>query len=177
MKHVDQKKWEVYEQASRNALRTVMSQFGLDTVEVKQDLRGKSGAVWEIDAKAVRLSDGTFFIVECRRYPRRRLKQEAIGGIAYKMKDTGASGALVVSPTGLQKGADKIAAFENIHFIRVSSESTIDQFVCEFRNIVSVGITESSSLSVSLIGGHYRKVDTCSEQDGPANASQPIHSE
>jgi Restriction endonuclease len=177
MKHVEQKKWEVYEQSSRNALRTVVSHFGLDKVAGKQRLPGKSGTVWEIDAKVQRSSDGKFFIVECRRYPEDRLKQEAIAGLAYKMKDVGASGALVVTPKGLQKGAAKIAAFEKIHLIKVSSESTIDRFMWEFRNIVGHGITEHVSASFALAYLQVLKVDPCNGQDGPANGSQPIRPE
>lgn len=158
MKPVPQKNWVIYEDASRKALKGIISEFGLDRVEGKQELNGKSGACWEIDAKAISSATGRFFIVECRRRPKKSLDQEAIAGLAYRLKDTGASGALVVTPIGLQRGARIIAKFENIHLIKVSAESTIDQFVWEFRDIVGGGVNEHAGEGVGFRDGSYDEV-------------------
>src|SRR5262250_1546186 len=37
-----------------------------------------------------------------------------LGGIAYRIRDSGAEGGIVVSPLGLQEGAAKVAKKENI---------------------------------------------------------------
>ncbi|MBI1177815.1 hypothetical protein GC207_10295 [bacterium] len=153
-----QKNWAIYENASRKALKGIISEFGLDTVDGKQELNGKSGACWEIDAKAISSTTGRFFIVECRRRLKKGLDQEAIAALAYRSKDTGASGALVVTPKGLQRGARTVAKFENIHLIKVSAESTIDQFLWEFRDIVGGGVNERAGLSVGFRDGSYDEV-------------------
>lgn len=103
-------------------------------------MQGKrSGTGWEIDAKGVRASDGGFFIVECRRYTTSRQNQEKIGALAYRIIDSGAAGGIIVSPLGLQEGAEKVAAAENIFNVRLDENSTRHQFAMQFLNKFVVG--------------------------------------
>jgi hypothetical protein len=107
------------------------SEFGLDRVEGKQTVAGTK-TDWEIDAKGVRESDGGIMLVECRRYTKARLSQEQVGAIAYRIKDTGAFGAIVVTPLGLQEGAKKIAVAENMFEVKLDPSSTPQSFSAEF---------------------------------------------
>src|SRR4029077_2547239 len=106
-------KWLSYEELATYLVKRMRKEFGLESVEGKQKIQGKR-TTWEIEAKGITEGGQGFFIVECKRYPGRRLSQEMVGGLAYRILDTGANGAILVSPMGLQEGAAKIAAGENI---------------------------------------------------------------
>jgi hypothetical protein len=61
--------WQSYEDVAVYILRQMASEFGLERVEGKQLVGGKSGTVWEIDGKGIPADNSTAFIViECRRY-------------------------------------------------------------------------------------------------------------
>jgi hypothetical protein len=106
---------------------------GLETVEGKQVLIGlQSGTSWEIDAKGVAKDNEAFVIIECRRYTTSKLKQEQLAAIAYRIKDTGAASGIVISPCGLQEGAELVAKAENIISVRLGPESTPESFTMEF---------------------------------------------
>ncbi len=47
-------------------------------------------------------------------------------------QDTGAFGGIIVSPLGLQEGAKKVAAAENIIEVRLDENSTAEHFVINF---------------------------------------------
>ena len=49
--------WETYEQVAAYILNQFAAEFELERVEGKQNILGKSGASWEIDAKGVRRRD------------------------------------------------------------------------------------------------------------------------
>ena len=57
----------------------------------------------------MRLGNQGFLVIECRRYPKSRLPQKDAGELAFVIEDLGASGGILVSPLGFQKGAKKIA--------------------------------------------------------------------
>jgi hypothetical protein len=87
-----------YEEVARILLNRMHKEFGLERVEGKQDIEGlRSGTSWEIDAKGIREGDGAIIIVECRRYTSSQLKQEHLGGLAYRILDTGVVGGITVS--------------------------------------------------------------------------------
>jgi hypothetical protein len=87
--------WKTYEEVAKYLLNQMADKFGLSHVEGKQKIVGKrSGTEWEIEAKGVNLSDGTFVIVECRRYTTSKQCQEKLGGLAYRILDTGAAGGI-----------------------------------------------------------------------------------
>jgi hypothetical protein len=131
--------WKRYESTAAFILNEVAEHFGLDRVEGKQSIRGlRSGTEWEIDAKGCSHGTTAFIIVECRRYTASKLTQESLGSLAYRIIDTGAEGGIIVSPLGLQKGAEKIAAAEKINSVTLSADATPEQFAVEFLGNVIV---------------------------------------
>lgn len=134
--------WQGYEQAAVAIMDKIASHLGLDRVEGKQHVYGsRSGTGWEIDGKGVKVGGEAFVIIECRRHLKGRQKQEQVAALAYRIMDTGASGAIVVSPLGLQEGAKKVAAAENIHEFFMGPESTSTDYVVKFLNQVFVGVS------------------------------------
>jgi hypothetical protein len=151
-----------YEEVARILLNRMHKEFGLERVEGKQDIEGlRSGTSWKIDAKGIREGDGAIIIVECRRYTSSQLKQEHLGGLAYRILDTGAVGGITVSPMALQEGASKVAAAENIAHIQLSPESTPEQFVLQFLNKIFVGIAIKSGASVRAEPSIMRQCESC----------------
>ena len=124
------KKCDEYEQVTRHVLEQVGDLLGLDlqAVEGKQKIFGKSGMEWTIDGKGVKTDDGGIVVIECRRYTTSRLKAEAMGGFAYRIKDLGAAGGYMVTPLGLQEGAEKLANHEGILDIHLDADSTATDF-------------------------------------------------
>ena len=124
--------WERYERAARDILQRLRGEFGLSEVQGKQVVHGESGATWEIDAKGIVEGSNAFVVIECRRYTTSKLKQEGVAGLAWRVQDTGASAALLVSPLGLQEGAAKVAASSSILEVRLPADATLEQFVVSF---------------------------------------------
>lgn len=134
--------WETYEQVAVYIMNQIAEHLGLEHVEGKQHVYGsRSGTDWEIDGKGVKAGDEGFVIIECRRYSKSKQKQEQIAALAYRIMDTGASGAIVVSPLGFQEGAKKVAAAENIQELFMGPESTRTSYVAKFLNNIFVGVT------------------------------------
>ena len=123
-------------------------------------MRGrKSGTSWELDAKGVRSDESGFVVIEVRRYTTRRLDQEKMAAIAYRIRDTGAKGGIVVSPLGLQEGAKKIAKRAGVISVRLSADSTTEEYILRFLNQVMLGTApDTLQVSVTLIGGTLETV-------------------
>ncbi|MCA9942544.1 MAG: restriction endonuclease [Anaerolineales bacterium] len=134
---MNQENWRTYEEVATFLLDQFAAEFGLKKFESKQEIEGTVN--WEIDAKGVNEGGDLFIIVECRRYTTSKLSQEALGALAYRIKDTGADGGIIVSPLGLQKGAKKIAKAENIHNVILDAKSTPTEYFLKFLNKVKVG--------------------------------------
>jgi hypothetical protein len=134
-------KWKSYEDVAAYLLNQFSKEFGISLVERTQTVEGhRSKTTWNIDAKAF-LADGEgFLIVECRRYTTSKQNQEKVGGLAYRILDSGAKGGIIVSPTGLQYGAEKIARAENIISVELDENSTPYEFGMRFLNNIFVGI-------------------------------------
>ena len=150
------KAWKTYEEVAAYLLNQLAEKFGIVRVEGKQTLKGqKSGTDWEIDAKGVGSQNDIFLIIECRRYTSSKQSQEKLGALAYRIHDTGASGGIIVSPLGLQEGAEKVAKSENIHNVILNPDSTTTNYILKFLNEVHVGIGEKvvgrASISVTKI--------------------------
>jgi hypothetical protein len=96
------KAWETYEEVARFLLEEMSDTLGLglERVEGKQKLAGKSGTKWQVDAKGVKAEDGAIVIVECRRWTTSKPDQEDVGAFAYRIGDVGAAGGIVVTPLG-----------------------------------------------------------------------------
>lgn len=134
------KAWRDYEDASVYILDQIASHLGLDLerVEGKQHVYGSTD--WEIDGKGVKLGDEGFIIIEARRHPKAKQNQEQVGGLAFRISDTGASGGIYVSPLGFQEGAKKVAAATCIHEVKLGPNSTRTEYVLRFLNRVFVGL-------------------------------------
>lgn len=145
------KKWQTYEEVATYLLNRIADEFGLSNFEGKQKVIGKRSATeWEIDAKGVKESDEIFIIVECRRYTTSKQTQEKIGALAYRIMDTEAAGGIIVSPLGLQEGAEKVAKAEKIQTVILNKNCTTENYILEFLNKIRVGLTDKVEISDSL---------------------------
>ena len=146
----DKKTWQSYEEVAQHLLNQFACQFELGRVEGKQLVPGESDTEWEIDAKGVSKNGEGFLIVECRRYTTSRLNQESMAALAFRIQDTGANGAIIVSPLDLQAGAKRVAAHANIQHVILGPKSTTADYVLRFLNQIFVGLTETISVKESI---------------------------
>lgn len=143
--------WQSYEQVAVEIMNKIAALLGLERVESKQSVYGsRTGTSWEIDGKGVNVDGEGFVIIECRRYSKQKQKQEQVAALAYRITDTGASGAILVNPLGFQEGAKKVAAAENIQEFIMGPDSTSDAFVVRFLNNVLVGAPVAHAHAASL---------------------------
>jgi hypothetical protein len=134
-------RWETYEEIAAYLLNQFAQEFGVAFFEGKQGVQGKrSGTTWEIDAKSVQTSNGGFMLVECKHWKEKQ-PQSIIGSLAYSIIDTGAIGGIIVSPMGVQKGGQMVAAAENIFEVHLDEDSTRNDFVMHFLNKFIVGVS------------------------------------
>lgn len=139
-----------YEEVARILLDRFAKDFGLSSVEGKQDMSGNlTGTRWEIDAKGVVEGNDAFLLVECRRYTTSKLAQEDLAAIAYRIMDIGAAGAITVSPHDLQSGAKKVAAANKIVHVQLSPDSTPEEFQLQFLDKISVGLHDEPKVGVT----------------------------
>lgn len=158
--------WESYEDVARYLLEQLSDMLGLDLerVEGKQKLVGKSGMEWEIEGKGVKTDDGGVVVVECRRYTTSKVKAEAIGALAYRVSDLGASGGIVVTPIGVQRGGQLIAEAEGIQIVHLDADSSLTTgYLLRFLNRIVVG-PGAAKLEIK---GHVPEVTV-----GPAENSE-----
>ena len=160
--------WKSYEEVAAYLLNQIITEFGLEKVEGKQMVMGnRSGIEWEIDAKGVGKGKEIFFIVECRLYKTSRQNQERIGGLAYRIIDTGAKGGILVSPLGLQKGAARIAKMENIHTVILNENCTETEYILKFLDRVRVGMHHHGSITpIGKLSGKIIRKDGTIEDLG-----------
>ena len=125
-------KSDLYEEAAAFVLDHFKDYFGLANVEGKQKLKGESGTDWEVDAKGVKADGESFIIVECKRYPKRRINQSIMAAAVYSAKDTGAAGLITVSPLDPQKGARIIAKHDQVVHVTLNAEATPQSFAVGF---------------------------------------------
>lgn len=161
--------WKSYEEVASYLLRQNAHEFGLKRIEGKQIMQGRrSRTSWEIDAKGVQEGNEGFVIIECRRYTTSKQNQEKLGSLAYRIIDTGAGGGIVVSPLGIQEGAAKIAASENILNVQLDANSTTTDFAMKFLNKLMIGISDGMSLGdFASIEVASRTCQTCSRRFTP----------
>ncbi|PXX94649.1 restriction endonuclease [Halomonas sp. LBP4] len=141
------KKWETYEQVATDLLNRFAMEFNLGHVEGKQLVPGQSGTKWEIDAKGIELGGDGFVVVECKRFTKGHVNQEVIGGLAFRIQDTGANGGVIVTPLGYQEGAKKVAEHAGIVTAKLSAEATRSDYVLEFLDKILVGVSDSVKVS------------------------------
>ena len=144
------KEWRTYEEVAQYLLEQFADHFGLGHVEGKQLVSGASGTNWEIDAKGIKSDGGGIVLVECRRHTTSKLSQEQLGGVAFRIIDTGAQGGITVSPLDLQKGAKLVAAHANIVHVMLDPKSTTTEYVMKFLDKLFVGLHAEVSFKSSL---------------------------
>ena len=157
--------WKTYEEVATYLLQRNAKAFGLEMIEPKQKIQGnRSDTTWEIDAKGIKSGSEGFVIIECRQYTASKQNQEKLGGLAYRIMDTGAAGGIIVSPLGLQEGANKIADSENIINVQLDANCTPTDFVLKFLNKVMIGLSEKVTFSEVVLVVHKRICRTCGQQ-------------
>jgi hypothetical protein len=140
--------WQSYEEVAAYLLNKLSEEFGLSHVEGKQSLKGlRSATNWTIDAKGFCDGNEGFVIIECRRYISSKQNQEKVGGLAYRILDTGAAGGIIVSQLGLQSGAQRIAKAENILTVELRNDCTPTEFSMQFLNKIFIGFHDKLNLS------------------------------
>lgn len=137
--------WKKYEAASRKIIQILCDEFGIASVQGETKLIGKCGTEWSVEGTATLINGEGFLVLECRRYKTKRLNQEALGGLAYRIQDTGAAGGIIVSPLPLQKGAQYIAEAENIIPIQIESWSTAEYYLAKIlgKTFRGIGVKDS----------------------------------
>lgn len=154
-------KWKSYEEMASFLLGQWANEFGLERIERGGKVMGlRSGTEYSLDAKGFCKDGEGFLIVECRRYLRSKQKQEQMGGLAYRILDSGAEGGFLVSPLGLQEGAKMIANAENIHEVLLGPESTTTDHIIHFLNKTLVSKSIQIAPGVRLVvAGTFMKND------------------
>ena len=145
--------WEKYEEVARYLLEKMGDTLGLglESVEGKQKLVGKSGMKWEIDGKGVKTEDGAIVVIECRRYTTSKVKAEEMGGFANRIGDVGAAGGFVVTPIGVQKGGQLDREDAGIQIVHLDADSTTTDYVLKFLRDVFIGASsQTTQVTVTL---------------------------
>ena len=157
--------WRTYEEVAAYLLDKFSQEFGLSGVEGKQVIKGhRSGTKWEIDAKGIQQGNEGFVIVECRRFTTSKQNQEKLGSLAYRILDTGAQGGIIVSPFGIQEGAAKIAAAENVLEVLLDANSTPHDFAIKFLNKLVLGVSGTLKIGGIPSAECFRKCQNCGEE-------------
>lgn len=145
----DKPEWKKYEEVAVYILDQIAGKLGLERVEGKQYVSGsRSTTEWEIDGKGVKVGGDGFIILECRRYTTSKQKQEQVAALAYRIIDTGADGAFLISPLGLQEGAERVASAEGIVPILMDQNSTRTDYMVKFLDRVFIGVTATMRWNV-----------------------------
>jgi hypothetical protein len=149
-----EKPWEKYEDVARLLIEQLGEHLGLhlERVEGKQKLVGKSGAPVEIDAKGVeaRGDEEAIIVIECKRYPKKRVDRETIDGLAWRIhEELGASGGIVVTPIGLQSGAELVAKRADIQVIELNADATPTEYVMRLLDKVCLGVALKVTATLS----------------------------
>jgi hypothetical protein len=144
--------WESYEDVARHLLNELGDELGLELegVEGKQGLVGKSGTTWEIDGKGIKADGGAIVVIECRRLTTSKVKQEDMAAIAWRISDVGASGGIVVTPIGAQKGAELVAQSANIEVVKLDENSTTTDYVLKFLDKVFIGASAALAVAATF---------------------------
>ena len=152
--------WQTYEEVARFLLGKLAEELNLKRVEGKQHLSGqRSGTEWEIDAKGVSSQGDGIIIIEIRRHTTRRLTQEDVAAIAYRIQDTAAVGGIVVSPLPLQAGARKVAEAEGIVEVQLNENSTTEEHILRFLQRVMVRLKpEALTITADVVCATLKSV-------------------
>jgi hypothetical protein len=121
--------YATYEDVAHSFFCDCKDTFGFDVVERKAVLTSKSGNTYKIEVLGRRVAEGADIIIECKHYgPKSQIDQEMVGGLAYRVQNTGADGAFIVTTHELQSGAQRVADFEQITVFIIGPDATIDDY-------------------------------------------------
>jgi hypothetical protein len=161
------KEWELYEEAAQSILNRFRKEFGLERIEGKQSIEGiGTGTTWEIDAKGVCEESEAYVLIECRRYKKNKQNQEQIAALAFRVKDTGSVGGIIVSPLGLQTGAKLVANANSIVEVKLHENSTPETFMIEFLGKVVHGFSAHLKSGPATVRGVVQVISTCRKCGG-----------
>jgi hypothetical protein len=138
-----------FEQTVRNILEQCRDALGYSRVDPKGKLPGRSGTEWEIDSTAYLATSGDMVLVECRWRSKKRIDQEQIGGLVFRVQDTGAVAGLMVTSIGLQKGAELVAQANQIGIAKINPDATDRDYVLDIAGRLFHGIEAKGGLRVS----------------------------
>lgn len=139
-------KWETYEEVAAFLLDEISGELGLSSVEGKQRLAGASGTTWEVDGKGVQLGDEGIVLIECKRH-NKRVNQDTVATLAFRIQDLAASGGILVSPLGFQTGARLVAGATNIEEVHLDPNSTTTEYMLNFLNRAFVGVADTITVT------------------------------
>ena len=131
--------WERYEHTARLVLERVKEHFGLSAIEGPQTVHGRY-TNWKVDAKGIEKDSNGIILVECRLRGRRQT-QEDVAGLALRIIETEAKGAILVTPVPLQRGASALATGRLIRHIILDRNSTPTDFALRFLKHLFLGVT------------------------------------
>lgn len=160
--------WQSYEDVARYLLENIGDVLGLklQRVEGKQTLVGESGTTWEIDGKGVLAGTEAIIVVECRRYPTSKLKQSDLAALAWTISDVGASGGIVVTPLGVQKGGQLVAQSADINVVHLDADATRTDYVVTFLKKVLIGRSFALHVTPTVTAAAAVLTDIQDKHDG-----------
>ena len=141
--------WKTYEEIATLVLNQCATTFGIVRVEGKQKVVAKSGATFEVDARAWTAGDAAHLLVECKKHENTGISQAITSALAWQILDTDAKGGFLVSPNGLQAGARFVATAANIHEIKLDPASTASAWFGEWLGKLRAGFTDEVKVGLS----------------------------
>lgn len=141
--------WKTYEEIAALVLNQCAAEFGIKRVEGKQKVAAKSGATFEVDARAWTAGNAAHLLVECKKHENTGISQAITSALAWQILDTDAEGGFLVSPNGLQAGAKFVAAAANIHEIKLDPASTASAWFGEWLGKLRAGFTDEVNVGAS----------------------------
>jgi hypothetical protein len=139
-----------YEEVTRAILDTCKKQLGYKKVEPKGDHAGETGTSWEIDATCYLEATDDKILVECRRHTTSKIDQEQVGGLVFRIQDTGAEGGLFVTPLGYQEGAKLVAKAKKVRLATLNADATEEEYILEVAEKLFHGVAGKGG---AVLGG------------------------
>jgi len=140
--------WKKYEEVASELLYRFRKDLGFTSICGKMKIKGKfSGTTWEVDILAKKC-DGNFIYIECKRYPDRRINQETVASIYFKVIDTGAVSAITISPNPRQKGANKVGAAANVEHIQLNADANPSEYILKTAEKFYIGRKDDVGISI-----------------------------
>ena len=134
----------------------------------------RTGTTWEIDAKGVNEGSQAIVLVEARRYTTRRLNQESMAAVAYRIHDTGAARVQSLFPRLAYRRARSLSRARKTSCccaISQQYESGIPLAVPEERHGLAF-LMKQFLIGCALVGGSLETVDSI--QRGFTGSLEPL---